>query len=75
MESRVKRLLSPIRLYLFLIRYFSFEFRSSQLPDIKITRKVPLGIRIFDDKCDCQVRGLCSTPDGRIIVADCSNKR
>ena len=75
MESRVKRILSPICLYLFLIRYFSFEFRSSQLPDIKITRKVPLSIRIFDDECDCQVRGLCSTPDGRIIVADCNNKK
>ena len=61
--------------YLIFIRYFSFEFRSSQLPDIKITRKVPLGIRVFDDECDCQVRGLCSTPDGRIIVADCNNKK
>ena len=45
------------------------------MPDIKITRKFPLDIRLFDDECNCQVRGLCSTPDGRILVADCNNKK
>ena len=66
-------MLTMVAKYLLIIHFFLSEIRSLPLPDIKFTKRIC--VRIVDDEWDCQVRGLCSTPDGRILIADCNNKK
>ena len=47
----------------------------SILADIKLSEKGSFFVKIFDDKKDCYITGIDITPDGRLVLADCNNKK
>ena len=55
-------------------QHFLFYFSSQNLPDVTLVYKDAFSIRAPDDQLDINVTGFDLTPDGRIIVADSSNK-